>query len=104
MGMFVANKLIKLMLKKERKISGANVLILGFTFKENCPDIRNTRVIDIYTELIQFDLSVDVFDPWANAEEVKSEYGIQLIKSISSKNYQAVIIAVAHQEFLVIDL
>jgi UDP-N-acetyl-D-galactosamine dehydrogenase len=103
MGMFVANKLIKLMLKKECKISGANVLILGFTFKENCPDIRNTRVIDIYTELVQFDLSVDVFDPWANAEEVKCEYGIQLINNITSKNYHAVIIAVAHQEFLAID-
>lgn len=103
MGMFVANKVIKLMLKKEHKISGSKVLILGFTFKENCPDTRNTRVIDIYTELIQFDLNVDVFDPWANAEEVKAEYGVDLITDISLKTYQAVIIAVAHQEFLNID-
>lgn len=103
MGMFVANKLIKLMLKKEHEISGSSVLILGFTFKENCPDIRNTRVIDIYTELIQFDLNVDVFDPWANAEEVKAEYKVDLITDISFKTYQAVIIAVAHQQFLTID-
>lgn len=103
MGMFVANKLIKLMLKKEHKITGANVLILGFTFKENCPDIRNTRVIDIYNELIQFDLNVDVFDPWADAEEVKSEYKVDLITDISLKTYQAVIVAVAHQQFLNID-
>lgn len=103
MGMFVANKLIKLMLKKEHKITGANVLILGFTFKENCPDIRNTRVIDIYNELIQFDLNVDVFDPWADAEEVKTEYKVDLITDISLKTYQAVIVAVAHQQFLTLD-
>jgi UDP-N-acetyl-D-galactosamine dehydrogenase len=103
MGMFVANKLIKLMLKKEHKISGANVLILGFTFKENCPDIRNTRVIDIYTELIQFDINVEIFDPWADAVEVKKEYSVDLITDITLNTYQAVIIAVAHQQFLTID-
>nr|MBC7612851.1 nucleotide sugar dehydrogenase [Pseudopedobacter sp.] len=103
MGMFVANKLIKLMLKKEQKIMQSNVLILGFTFKENCPDIRNTRVIDIYNELISFDLAVDVFDPWANTGEVWTEYPIKLIKKIIPKKYQAIVIAVAHQEFLMLD-
>lgn len=103
MGMFVANKLIKLMLKKEHKIAKSRVLILGFTFKENCPDIRNTRVIDIYNELISFDLAVDVFDPWADADEVLDEYHIQLVDEIVPKNYQAVVIAVAHQEFLTLN-
>jgi UDP-N-acetyl-D-galactosamine dehydrogenase len=103
MGMFVANKLIKLMLKKDHKISQSKVLILGFTFKENCPDIRNTRVIDIYKELKQFDLEVDVYDPWALPQEVEEDYQIKLIDQINPKLYQAVIITVAHQEFLSID-
>ncbi|MBK0384083.1 nucleotide sugar dehydrogenase [Pedobacter sp. SD-b] len=103
MGMFVANKLIKLMLKKEHRMTQSKVLILGFTFKENCPDIRNTRVIDIYNELIQFDLSVDVFDPWADAAEVENEYHIKLLNKIDLKNYQAVVITVAHQQFLELD-
>ncbi|MDA9555480.1 nucleotide sugar dehydrogenase [Pelobium sp.] len=103
MGMFVANKLIKLMLKKEHKIMNSKVLILGFTFKENCPDIRNTRVIDIYNELIGFDLTVDVYDPWANPKEVKEEYQINLIHQIDIQKYQAVIIAAAHHQFLEID-
>lgn len=103
MGMFVANKLIKLMIKKEHIITKSNVLILGFTFKENCPDIRNTRVIDIYNELIQFELNVDIYDPWADAKEVKEIYQIDLIKSIQIEKYQALIITVAHQEFMNID-
>ncbi|OAQ38811.1 Vi polysaccharide biosynthesis protein VipA/TviB [Pedobacter psychrophilus] len=103
MGMFVANKLIKLMLKKEHKMIQSKVLILGFTFKENCPDIRNTRVIDIYKELIQFDLSVDIYDPWADAKEVENEYHIKLIDKIDLNNYQAIVITVAHQQFLGLD-
>ena len=103
MGMFVANKLIKLMLKKEHKMTQSKVLILGFTFKENCPDIRNTRVIDIYKELIQFDLNVDIYDPWADAVEVENEYHIKLIDKIDLNNYQAVVITVAHQQFLELD-
>jgi UDP-N-acetyl-D-galactosamine dehydrogenase len=103
MGMFVANKLIKLMLKKEHKMTQSKVLILGFTFKENCPDIRNTRVIDIYKELIQFDLSVDIYDPWADAAEVEKDYHIKLIEKIDLNNYQAVVITVAHEQFLKLD-
>lgn len=102
MGMFVANKVIKLMIQKGHKIQGANALILGVTFKENCPDIRNSRVIDIYTELKQFGLSVDVYDPHANSYEVEKEYGIQLTQNIN-KEYDAIVLAVSHKEFLSFD-
>jgi UDP-N-acetyl-D-glucosamine/UDP-N-acetyl-D-galactosamine dehydrogenase len=102
MGMFVANKVIKLMIKKGHKINGAKALILGITFKENCPDIRNSRVIDIYKELEQFGLQVDVYDPHANKKEVAHEYKINLVPDIS-KQYDAVILAVSHNEFLEID-
>jgi UDP-N-acetyl-D-galactosamine dehydrogenase len=103
MGMFVANKVIKLMIEKGHTIKGAKALILGFTFKENCPDIRNTRVIDIYKELNQFGLNVDIHDPWANPEEVKHEYGIDILEKLNGGSYQAIIIAVAHNEFTQID-
>lgn len=103
MGMFVANKVVKLMIQKGHKIKGANALILGVTFKENCPDIRNTKVVDIYHELEQFGLNVDIYDPWASQEEVQQEYGVQIMNELNGGKYQAVIIAVAHNEFLKID-
>lgn len=103
MGMFVANKVIKLMIEKGQTIKGAKALILGFTFKENCPDIRNTRVIDIYNELNQFGLDVDIHDPWASAKEVKHEYNINILDKLNLGNYQAIIIAVAHNEFKTIN-
>ena len=102
MGMFVANKVIKLMIHKGHKIQGAKALILGITFKEDCPDIRNSRVIDIYTELKQFGLKVDVYDPHADFHEVKLEYGIELVNHID-KQYDSVVLAVSHKEFLAID-
>jgi UDP-N-acetyl-D-galactosamine dehydrogenase len=102
MGMFVANKVIKLMIKKGHRIDGSKALILGMTFKENCPDIRNSRVIDIYNELKQFGLTVDVYDPHAEHDEVKHEYGISLTGDISS-SYDAIVLAVSHDEFLTID-
>lgn len=102
MGMFVANKLVKLLAKKGQGIKDKKVLILGITFKENCPDIRNTRVIDVIDELQEFGLEVDVYDSFANKEEVKKEYNIDLITKIS-KDYQAVILAVAHNEFKLLD-
>jgi UDP-N-acetyl-D-galactosamine dehydrogenase len=103
MGMFIANKLIKLLINKGSKMKGSKVLILGFTFKENCPDIRNTRVIDIYEELEQFGLNVDVYDPWANKNEVSEEYKINLLPQLDAFSYEAIIVAVAHKEFLTFD-
>jgi UDP-N-acetyl-D-galactosamine dehydrogenase len=103
MGMFVANKVIKMLVARGKVINGTKALILGFAFKENCPDTRNTRVIDIYKELKSFSMDVDVYDPWANADEVKAEYSIQLIDNSQSKHYDVVILAVAHQQFLDID-
>lgn len=102
MGMFVANKVIKLMIHKGHKIQGAKALILGVTFKEDCPDIRNSRVIDIYAELKQFGLDVDVYDPNADHLEVKNEYDIDLVANMS-KQYDAIVLAVSHKEFLALD-
>ncbi|TRU02522.1 MAG: nucleotide sugar dehydrogenase [Microcystis aeruginosa Ma_AC_P_19900807_S300] len=102
MGMFVANKVVKLMIKRGHKINQSRALILGITFKEDCPDIRNSKVIDIYRELVQFGMEVDVYDPHADKHEVKEEYAIQLIDSISS-TYEAIILAVSHNEFLRLD-
>ena len=103
MGMFVANKVVKLMIEKEQPIKGARALILGFTFKENCPDIRNTRVIDIYKELNQFGLNVDIYDPWADPEEAKCEYNLNIKSKLIGDTYHAILIAVAHNEFLTLD-
>ena len=101
---FIANKVVKLMIHKGQTIKGANVLMLGVTFKENCPDIRNTKVVDIYNELCDFGLNVDIYDPWASAEEVKHEYGVDIIPSFDSqKDYQAIILAVSHDEFTTFD-
>lgn len=103
MGMFVANKVVKLMIQKGILIKKSKALILGITFKENCPDIRNSKVIDIYTELKQFDIDVEVYDPHADKHEVKEEYGIDLVDSINNKTYNAIILAVSHDEFLKYD-
>ena len=103
MGMFVANKVIKMIVAKSGIVNGARVLILGFAFKENCPDTRNTRVIDIVDELKAFNIEVDVHDPWANAAAVKLEYGIDMIAKENFKKYNAVILAVSHQKFLELD-
>jgi len=100
MGMFVANKVIKMMVARDKSIKNAKVLILGFAFKENCPDTRNTRVIDIYKELRSFSIDVDVYDPWAEAELVQAEYNIFLLQNEPSENYDAIILAVAHTQFL----
>lgn len=103
MGMHVANKVVKLMIKKGQKIEGASALILGITFKENCPDIRNSKVIDIYRELTQFGMDVDIYDPYAHPEQVFEEYNIRLVEKIDKK-YSALILAVSHEVFHDIDL
>lgn len=100
MGMHVANKVVKLMIGKGHVIRGANVLVLGITFKENCPDIRNTRVVDIVEELTGFECQVDIYDPWANSEEVKQEYNLEIVNDLPTKKYGAIILAVAHNEFV----
>jgi UDP-N-acetyl-D-galactosamine dehydrogenase len=99
MGIFVANKLVKLLISKNHVISKSNVLVLGITFKEDCPDIRNSKVIDIIRELRQFNINVDVFDPHANRQEVEEEYGIKLIDRLQN-TYDGIILAVSHQNFL----
>lgn len=105
MGVVVANKVIKLMIKQAHQIVGSKVAILGITFKENCPDIRNSRVVDIIKELKDFDCCVEVFDPWADLAEVKHEYGLTLkeVKDFRMRDYAAVIVAVAHNEFKKLD-
>jgi UDP-N-acetyl-D-glucosamine/UDP-N-acetyl-D-galactosamine dehydrogenase len=107
MGKHVATEVIKLIMQKNLKVLNSRVLILGFTFKEDCPDVRNTRVIDIYEELRSFDMEVDLYDPWTNGSEVKEEYGIELLPGDQLpdfKGYVAIIIAVAHKEFATLDL
>ena len=105
MGPYVASEVVKLMIKRGTPVKGAKVLMLGITFKENCPDIRNTKAIDIYRELREYDIEVDVYDPWANPAEVMHEYGIKTITEYPEGNgYKAIILAVAHNEFMSIDL
>ncbi|HOP51216.1 MAG TPA: nucleotide sugar dehydrogenase, partial [Ignavibacteriales bacterium] len=104
MGQFIAQKVIKLMIKNDIKIYGANVLVLGITFKENCPDIRNSKVIDMIKELKDFHCNVDVYDPWAEKDEVKHEYGLDLQTQLNDKSYDAIVLAVAHKQFKELDI
>ncbi|MCL4112439.1 UNVERIFIED_CONTAM: hypothetical protein GTU68_046965 [Idotea baltica] len=106
MGSYVAQETVKMMIKKGATIKGSKALVLGITFKENCPDIRNSRVIDIIKELETYHVDVDVLDPWASSEEVKHEYGFDLLSSKTeiSDNYDAIILAVSHEEFMKLDL
>lgn len=99
MGAYVAEEVIKLMVRKGIQVVGSRALVLGITFKENCPDVRNTKVIDIISHLKKYHLNVDIHDPWADPKEVKHEYGIDTIAEFPEKAYDAVIVAVAHKEF-----
>jgi UDP-N-acetyl-D-galactosamine dehydrogenase len=104
MGNFIASEVVKLMIHKEVKVKGSKVLILGVTFKENCPDIRNTKVIDMYLSLKSFGVDIDIYDPWVKNEDVKSEYNIQLIDNLGGTKYNAIVLAVAHHQFKTIDI
>jgi UDP-N-acetyl-D-galactosamine dehydrogenase len=104
MGKHVATEVVKLMMRKDLKVIDSKVLILGFTFKEDCPDVRNTRVIDIYHELRNFDINVDVYDPWANPDEVMHEYGITVVNELPKAHYSGAILAVSHKEFADLDI
>ncbi len=99
MGAYVAEEVVKLMVKKEVPVKNAKCLVLGFTFKENCPDVRNTKVIDIVKELITYNITPVIFDPWANPNEVQHEYGIEVVNEMPIGNYESAILAVSHNEF-----
>ncbi len=103
MGAYVAKEIVKLLIKKSFKVDGAKVLVLGITFKENCPDIRNSRVVDVISELKDFGCVTDIYDPWADSAEVEHEYGVSLVKE-PANDYDAVVLAVAHKEFRTLDI
>jgi len=105
MGFYIAEKVIKLMISKSIIVEGSSTLVLGLTFKENCPDIRNSKVIDVISELNEYKTNTDIFDPWVDSKVVKEEYGLDMIdKSFLQKKYDAIVLAVSHEEFLEIDL
>ncbi len=104
MGEYVATEVLKLLVQNEIPVKNAKVLMLGITFKENCPDIRNTKAIDVYRQLKDFHMDVEVYDPWANAEEVQHEYGMDTVADITGKKYDAIIHTVAHDKFKKLDL
>lgn len=105
MGEYIANQVIKLMNKKGVLVKDSNILILGITFKENCPDIRNTKIVDIYTTLSEYTNNITIYDPWANHEEVKREYNLDILNKLyPSEKYDAIILGVAHKEFLSLDI
>lgn len=99
MGQYVASEAVKQMLKKDLKVNGSEVLVLGFTFKENCPDVRNTKVVDVVRNLEDYGINVSIYDPWANPEEVMHEYGLETSTKTPFKKYEAVVLAVSHKEF-----
>lgn len=104
MGAYVASQITKLMIRNSLKIKGAKVLVLGITFKENCPDVRNTKVVDVVWELEDYGMKVEVYDPIANSQEVQREYNIDILKEYPSQKYEAVVFAVPHEELLGVDL
>lgn len=104
MGEYVATQVIKTMIKNDIKVNGAKILVLGITFKENCPDVRNTKIVDVIRELEDFGVKVTTFDPWANPEEVKHEYGLVTTDELPTQKFDAVVLGVAHKEFLQLDL
>ena len=104
MGEYVASEVIKLMIKKDIRIKKASVLVLGITFKENCPDVRNTKVIDVVSSLKEYGLDITIYDPWANSDEVLHEYNLKSIKSLPKQKFDAIVLTVAHNEFKDLDL
>lgn len=104
MGEYVANQTIKLMLKKGIQVLGSDIIILGFTFKENCPDVRNTKVVDIIKALKEYSLNISVYDPWANPATATHEYGVEVLNSLPDKKFDTAILAVAHKQFTDLDV
>jgi UDP-N-acetyl-D-galactosamine dehydrogenase len=103
MGEYVASQLVKTMIQKDIKIKEADVLVLGVTFKENCPDVRNTKVVDVVAALEEYNTNVTIYDPWANEEEVMHEYGLKSTRTLPTKKFDAILLAVSHNEFKEID-
>ena len=104
MGAYVAGEVVKLMLKKGIQVLHSNIVILGFTFKENCPDVRNTKVIDIYRALKEYNVNITVYDPWANPAIVNHEYGIDVVNELPTDKFDSAIAAVAHKDFKNLDI
>ncbi|MDP2454881.1 MULTISPECIES: nucleotide sugar dehydrogenase [unclassified Kaistella] len=104
MGQYVASQVIKTMIKKNIKVNNAKILMLGITFKENCPDVRNTKIVDVIAALEDYGTQVSIYDPWANSAEVKHEYGLESSSEIPTEKFDAIILGVAHKEFLALDL
>jgi UDP-N-acetyl-D-galactosamine dehydrogenase len=104
MGQYIASEFVKLMIRNDIAVKGANVLVLGITFKENCPDVRNTRVVDIIKELESYEINLTIYDPWAKPEDVAHEYGINIITSLpDGPVYDSLMLAVAHKDYLATD-
>lgn len=103
MGKYVTSEVIKLMVQKDIKVKGSNILVLGITFKENCPDVRNTKAVDVIRNLKSYGTNVTIYDPWADPDKVHHEYNLATVKTLPRQKYDAVILAVAHKEFLTID-
>ncbi|MDC1371410.1 nucleotide sugar dehydrogenase [Flavobacteriaceae bacterium] len=103
MGNYVASEIVKCMIKKNIPIKGAKILILGITFKENCPDVRNTKVVDLISSLKEYGVNISVSDPWANEDEVMIEYGIKSTNSVPKEKFDSIVLAVSHNEFKIID-
>lgn len=103
MGQYVASEVVKLMLQNDQKVKGANILIMGITFKENCPDVRNTKVVDVIKNLKEYGVNLTIYDPLANPEEVKNEYGLETTRALPETKFDAIVLSVAHKEFLETD-
>ena len=103
MGSYIASEVIKLMLQKDIAIKNSEILILGITFKENCPDIRNTKAVDVLFALKDYGVNISIFDPWANIKEVKHEYNLDSVKEVPNIKFDAIILTVAHNEFINLD-
>ena len=99
MGIYVANQLVKAMTKRGIQVNGAKVLIMGLAFKENCPDVRNTKVVDIYHELLDYNCQVSIYDPWINSDEALHEYGVKMLHKLDGQKYDGIILAIAHNQF-----
>jgi UDP-N-acetyl-D-galactosamine dehydrogenase len=104
MGEYVASQVVKLMIKKSIKVNGSKILLLGFTFKENCPDVRNTKIVDVIRALRDYETNVTIYDPWANPAEVMHEYGLETTKVLPTQTFDSIVLGVAHNEFLDLDI